>query len=247
MTPAHALAGRRILITRAAEDAERWAERLRRLGAAPTVFPCLHADPIDDLDAVSALRAALEHATWLLLSSARGARITAQLLGTPLHAGVRVAVVGPATRRAAMEQIGRVDLVARKGTAGALARELIALMRSENVSGASVVIAAAEGGRVDADRALAVAGIKAQRVNVYRTMPVPRALVRRDLGAGDVDDVWLASPSAVTGLLNRAVLPAGVRVITIGPTTSAAATAAGLRVAAEAPQPTLEGMLAVAV
>jgi uroporphyrinogen-III synthase len=58
-----------------------------------------------------------------------------------------------------------------------------------------------------------------------------------------VDDVLLASPSAVTGLVNCAVLPKVVRVITIGATTSAAAVAAGLSVTAEARWPNLDGML----
>jgi len=92
---------------------------------------------------------------------------------------------------------------------------------------------------------LTAAGITTRRVDVYRTAPVPPLARKRELAADGVDDVLLASPSAVTGLVNCAVLPKEARVITIGPTTSAAATAAGLRVTAEARWPNLDGMLEV--
>jgi uroporphyrinogen-III synthase len=58
-----------------------------------------------------------------------------------------------------------------------------------------------------------------------------------------VEAIWLASPSAVTGLLNQAELDPRTRVITIGPTTSAAARDAGIVVGAEARCPTFTGML----
>ena len=90
---------------------------------------------------------------------------------------------------------------------------------------------------------LAAAHITTRRVDVYRTSPVPPLARKRELAADRVDDVLLASPTAVTGLVNCAVLPKEVRVFTIGPTTSAAATAAGLSVTAEARWPNLDGML----
>ena len=89
---------------------------------------------------------------------------------------------------------------------------------------------------------LAAAHITTRRVDVYRTTPVPPSARKREFEADGVDDVLLASPSAVTGLVNCAV-PKAARVITIGPTTSAAATAAGLHVTAEARWPNLDGML----
>jgi uroporphyrinogen-III synthase len=55
--------------------------------------------------------------------------------------------------------------------------------------------------------------------------------------------ILLASPSAVLGLVHRAVLPVGAQVVTIGPATTAAARANGLAVAAQARHPDLEGLL----
>lgn len=242
---ARALQGRRILVTRAREDAERWAEALSRLGAAPVVFPCLVSEPIGDAATAGALRAGMAAATWLVVTSARGAEAVARLLAGPLPQHTHVAAVGPATARAAIEHLGRVDLVASVSTSEALGAELAALLCYAPSSVRSVLVAGAAGGRQDAEMELDAAGITTHRVDVYRTAPVPPSARKRELVADGVDDVLLASPSAVTGLVNCAVLPNEARVITIGPTTSAAATAAGLRVTAEARWPNLDGMLEV--
>lgn len=240
------LAGRRIVVTRALEDAERWAARLASLGATPVVLPCLVCEAVDDVRTVTALHDALEGACWLAVSSPHGAAFTGALLGTALRAGVRVAAVGEATADAASRHLGRIDLVATESTSAGLGRELARVLRDEDGAAAGkVVVAGAEGGRKDVEQTLRGAGFPAVRVNVYRTIPAPPSRTKRDLESDRIDDVLLASPSAVTGLLNTATVPAAARVITIGPTTSAAARAAGLRVTAQAGRPNLEGMLEV--
>jgi uroporphyrinogen-III synthase len=240
---ARALQGRRILVTRAREDAERWAEALSRLGAAPVVFPCLVSEPIGDAATTDALRTGMAAASWLLITSAKGADAVARLLAGPLPEHTRVAAVGPATARAAIEHLGRVDLVASASTSEALGAELASLLRNVPVWERSVLVAGAAGGRRDAEMELDAAHITVRRVDVYRTTPVAPSARKHQLEADGLDDVLLASPSAVTGLVNCAVLPKEARVITIGPTTSAAAVAAGLTVTAEARRPNLEGML----
>ena len=58
-----------------------------------------------------------------------------------------------------------------------------------------------------------------------------------------MDLALLASPSAVAGLLNRAVVQASLPVLTIGPSTTASAHSAGLNVVAEARERSLDSML----
>jgi uroporphyrinogen-III synthase len=58
-----------------------------------------------------------------------------------------------------------------------------------------------------------------------------------------VDNVVLASPSAVTGFVHQVQIDVPVAVYTIGPSTTAAARSAGLEVTAEAREPSLEGIL----
>lgn len=238
------LAGRRVLITRAADDAEVWAERLTRLGARPVLMPCLTCIPVDGPATASALIAALADASWLLLSSRHGAEVVASLLAGRLPPGVQVGVVGPSTAEAARRLLGRVDLVAARATSRGLADAMLARLGGA-ASGERIVVAGAANGRDDAASALTGAGARVTVIPVYRTVPAPPPAVKRDLAAEGVDDILLASPSAVRGLVNCAVLSPSARIITIGPTTTAAALAAGLAVAAESRRPDLEGMLEV--
>ena len=243
------LAGRRVLITRAEEDATRWALRLARLGATPVVFPCIMCEFLDDVETAAALRAAVAKSGWLVLTSARGAEAVARSLGGSLPGKIQVAAVGPATARAAEDYLAEPHLVSSAGTSLGLGRALAGRIIGEpgiperGAVVAGVVVAGAAEGRDEVERTLSANGIAVIRVNVYRTVPLPAIGERDRRTLVDVDDVLLASPSAVTGLLNRAIVRPHARVITIGPTTSLAAQAAGLRVAAEARTPTLEGML----
>lgn len=237
MTP---LSGRRVLITREAEDSRRWARRLSSAGAVPIVFPCITTEPIACRATIELVHAALARSEWLALSSARGAEVAARLIEVPLPMHVRVATVGATTAHVAKARLGRVDLVADPPTGAALGAELSSRLAG---SGQHVLVIGAENGRTDVESALAAAGVAFTRVDVYRTLPVPPAIAPRDLAADGVQDILLASPSAVSGLCNAAAIPASARIITIGPTTTSAARAAGLDVWAEARHPSLEGML----
>lgn len=235
------LAGRRILITREADDSRRWAHRLAATGAVPIVFPCLVCEPIAAPGMTQVLRAALANADWLVVSSVRGVEAAALLLeGSLPFAKVRVATVGPSTAVAAMMKFGHVDLVAKRATGAVLGADLAARLAGTDQR---VLVLGAEGGRTDVEQALSAAGVPWTRIDVYRTKPLPPASEPRDFAAEGVQDILLASPSAVSGLRNAAVIPADARIITIGPTTTSAARAAGLTVWAEARQPSLEGML----
>jgi len=239
-----ALVGRRVLVTRAADDAAAWARRLENIGAVPVLFPCLTTVRIEDHATVQQLRDGVANADWLGLSSRRGVDAAAALLGAPLPARVRVAAVGPATARAATEAWGRVDLVATLPTSEGLAAELSRTVPlGENAPAPLVVLAGALDGRREAESLLLTRGWRVLTVAVYRTVPTPASDERVNLDTVAPDDILLASPSAVTGLLNRAVPSRTARIFTIGPTTTAAARAAGLVVTAEARRPGLEGLL----
>lgn len=240
------LMGRRVLVTRAEEDSAEWANRLLRLGAHPVVLPCLVSQPLTDTGTTAHLRTALADADWLLVTSRRGVQSVADLMKREFPARIRIAAVGPATARAAAEHWRCVDLVATTPTSEGLATDLAELVETPlTETPPHAVVAGAVDGRRDAEVILAARGWRVTFVPVYETLAAPVSDQRFDLCREAVDDILLASPSAVLGLLNRAVLPCTARIITIGPTTTAAARAAGLVVAAEARRPGLEGMLEV--
>lgn len=238
------LAGRRVLVTRAAEDAVAWLSRLRDEGAMTEVMPCVRTERIAGPDLATRLHAALADAACLVVTSVHGVEAVAALAGG-LRATLttrEIAAVGEATGAAVRTQFGRDAFIGTGGTSRALAEELVGRW-GDGVSGRRVVVAGAKGGREDIEAVLSAAGATVARFDVYRTVVAPQRDPRRDLAREGVTDVLLASPSAVTGLLNQAIVGEGTRLVTIGPTTSAAVVAMGYRVAAESATPGIDAMM----
>lgn len=151
---------------------------------------------------------------WLVLTSATGAH---ELRRRARGRSTRVAAIG----RATAEAWGDVDLVPAVATQEGLLAEL------PRPAG-RVLFAGAE----DA-RPLLAGELAADVVVLYRTSPVD-AEVEGDLAV-------VASPSAARSL---AAANPTLAVVSIGPETTAAARAAGLRVTAEAQSPDLDGLVA---
>jgi uroporphyrinogen-III synthase len=226
----------RILLTRSEEDCSDWAEQLAARGAVTVSLPCIRCEPID----TPALREAFSKtdADWLVFTSRRGVEAAAAL--GAFEPGSKIAVVGAATAAAARERFGHVELVGA-GTGAKLAAQLV---EGAHVGpGDRVLLLLAENASDTLERTLETAGASVTRLDVYRTVPAPSLATKRAMSALDADNVLLASPSAVTGFVRQVVLDVPIRVFTIGPSTTAAARAAGLAVTAEAPAPSLEGLL----
>lgn len=228
-----------VLLTRAEEDNEAWAERLAAVGARPIALPCIRTEVIDSPELRAALAEALTDADWLVFTSRRGVEAFATLHESALLPDMRVAVVGAATAAAANDNVGRVDLTSEAGTAASLGRSL-----AERVApGTRVVVAVAENAGSTLPEALQAAGATCTRLNLYRTVAAPPAAKKHTLSALGADNVLLASPSAVTGFINQVDMDISADIFTIGPSTTAAAQAAGLTVEAQAEYPSLEGLM----
>jgi uroporphyrinogen-III synthase len=227
-------------LTRSAEDCAEWAARLAQHGVESVSLPCIDAAAIDTPQVRAALAAALPTSDWLVFTSRRGVEAFTALAPPPPQQRCRIAVVGAATGEAAKAALGRVDVVGG-GTAAALAA---ALLDGGNLERhARVLLVLAENAPDTLARALSAAGADCTRVDVYRTVPAAPAAPRRALSALGVDNVVLASPSAVTGFVHQVDVDVPARVYTIGPSTTAAARRAGLGVTAEAREPSFEGIL----
>jgi uroporphyrinogen-III synthase len=170
--------------------------------------------PLVEIELVETGPIELDDYDWLVLTSATGAR---ELRRRARGRAARVAAVG----RATAEAWGDVDLVPRESTQEGLLAEL------PRPAG-RVLFAGAEGAR-----SLLADELAADVVFLYRTKPVT-AEIEGDLAV-------VASPSAARALASaNPALP----VVSIGPETTAAARAVGLRVAAEAVTPDTEGLVA---
>ena len=111
------LAGRRVLVTRAAHQAGKLSEGLRALGAESVEVPVLEIRPPASFDSLDAALRQLDRYDWLILTSANTVRALADraaALGI-LHEPpitMKVAAVGDATAAAARKAGFPVTLVA---------------------------------------------------------------------------------------------------------------------------------------
>ncbi|MGE0190514.1 MAG: uroporphyrinogen-III synthase [Planctomycetota bacterium] len=228
----------RILLTRTAADNAWWSQALAAAGLEGVDLPCLEIQAVED-----AARRICAHADgadlWAFVSP-RAVRRAAALPTVPSPA-VRLAAVGRATAEALRASFGRVDVVASAGTGASLASDLAVLEPRPR----GVLWLGAADGAPDGVASLDAAGIPVWPVGLYRTVAAAAPDgARADLAALRIDAVFLASPSAWRGLQARAVVPDTLRLVTIGPTTSAAVRASGRDVFAESEQRDLAGLVA---
>ncbi|MFZ3216932.1 MAG: uroporphyrinogen-III synthase [Candidatus Acidiferrales bacterium] len=236
------LAGKRVVVTRAPEQAQDLVGVLEALGATVLLMPTVSFAPPEDSSELDAALRNIEAFDWILFTSQNAVRFVFQR-GCKLEnvqpvqpARPLVAAVGVATALAARHLDLRVDYVAVTQTGESLAAELRASM-----GGKKVFLPRSD--RVD-DRlpaALREAGAEVREVVAYRTLR-PATLDAEILGAlrrAEVDAIAFASPSAFQNLATfvpaaeLVALSERVRFAAIGSTTTRALREAGVRVAVE--------------
>lgn len=236
------LAGRRILVPRDGDAAMRAEAEIRARGGVPVRVPLIATVPPADPDAFAAAIAAWNAGEydWLAVTSAAGA---AAVIAAGAHPG-RIAAVGPAT--VAALATGGLTATLRPDhefTGAALGAALGAELRSAPAAPRRVLLALAEGAGTDLERALGDAGHLVTRVAAYRTVPAPRDPTR-DRVVDDVDAILVTSGSVAREVAVRFLpLPAGLRLVAIGPPTARVLAELGLTPDVVAERHTIAGML----
>jgi uroporphyrinogen-III synthase len=247
------LAGRRVLVTRAAHQAGKLSEGLRALGAEPVEVPVLEIRPPESFDALDRALRNLDSYDWLILTSAN----TVHALSEPAIAiawsslskkisGVKVAAIGEATADAARKAGLSVDLVPKNYVAESLVEAL-----GGQAEGKRILLARAATARDVIPEALRAAGAMVDVVDAYRNiMPeAAPAMLRGALQQG-IDAATFTSSSSVTHLAEAAraagipIPLAGVRAVSIGPITSETLRALGWEPAIEADPHDVRGLIA---
>lgn len=232
------------MVTRPEPGAGELRRRLEDLGARVLVVPAICFESAgDEADWAAALEA-LPGMAWIAFASGNGVRFFARRLaeaGAGLPPAVRLAAVGPGTAAEARERLRPPVLVARVSTAEGLAEELIERARPEE---GEVLLPSAEKGRRVLEERLSEAGFRVRRLVAYRTRTAEERDGKVELPAA-VDFVLFTSPSTVRGFLARSGMPAGAEAVSIGPTTTREARAAGLGSIREARRHDLEGLVEV--
>jgi len=236
------LLGKRVVVTRAREQASELRSRLEALGAEVLELPVIAIEPL------AFKLPALHRYAWLVFTSANGVAVFFDrgLAGASLDARalapVRVAAIGPGTAAALATRGVRADLVPERF----VAESLLEGFPAPGTPGERILLARAEQARDVLPDGLAGHGYEVEVLNLYRTVvaePDPDALAR--VRAGDVDAITFTSSSTVTNFLDVVgPLPdPQPLVVSIGPVTTATATERGLRVDAEAAEHTIEGLV----
>ena len=235
------LAGKRVLVTRAAEQAGELTDSLRRMGAEVLELPVIAFAPPERWDSLDAALAGGDVYDWLVFTSANGVRFFVQrCTGTGVDwkaLRARVCAVGPATAAAAEDCGFEVALIPPEYVGEALAEVLL----KEIKAGSRILLVRAAAARDTVPELLPAGGA---RVDV--TVP-PAGLeeqARAIFAAGRPDWVTFTSGSTVKNLLAAVGAEAlqGVRCASIGPVTSNVARKHGLTIDAEAEPSTAQGV-----
>jgi len=247
------LKGKRILLTRAAEQSRELVHAFEEQGALMSLLPLVEVLPPDDPAGLDqALRVGQSH-DWVFLTSQNAVRALeerAALLGIALReafAGVRIAAVGPATAQVAETAGLEVAYVAQKHQGICLADEL-----RTHIEGKRVLLPRSDRSNPDLVERLQELGALPKEVIAYKTgrpVAASRAEAEAVLQPG-VNAVLFFSPSAVQHfeeILGRerfVQLSGEAAFAAIGPVTAEALRKAGAQRVVLAPDTTVPALVA---
>lgn len=235
--PPSSLAGRRIVITRAAAQSEALAQGLSARGALPVVLPLVSFAEPDDFAPLDRAIAEAQQFDWLILTSAQAVRaLMARCadLHPPLtraNRRLRVACVGPVTAEAARGANLPVEYVAMTRNGVALANEL-----GSKLQGAKVLLPRSDRANPDLPAALERFGAHVTEVVAYRTVRPTESDEDslKQIVAGRADAILLFSPSAVqhfaelVGAAQLRLIQDKLGITAVGPVTAKALREAGV-------------------
>jgi len=230
------LFGKRILITRAREQASAFGQRLEAAGAEVIEFPTIQIEPPESWEPLDAAVARIREYQWVIFTSANGVRFFWDRLrnaGRDVRDlfGIMVCAIGPATAAALLDRGIRADIVPAEFKAEAL----VDAVGSERMRGARVLLARAAEAREVLPEELTRRGAVVDVVPAYRTVKNTANAdeLRTLLRDGKVDAVTFTSSSTVRYFLElvgdeATELLRGVVVASIGPITAETAARHGI-------------------
>jgi uroporphyrinogen III methyltransferase/synthase len=237
---ARPLFGRRIVVTRAREQAAGLADLLEAHGAEVILFPTIALAPPEDPAPLDRAVAAAASYDWMFFTSVNGVRaffaaFAASGRDVRELSRVSIGAIGPETAAELERRLLRPELVPEEYRAEGLVRAL----EGKAVAGARVLLPRASGARSVLPDALRARGATVDEVIAYRAVAPAGVDVEglaKALAAGDVDAVTFTSSSTVRHFVDmigpqrvaaiaRAARPV---VACIGPVTAETAAEAGL-------------------
>lgn len=252
-TAASQLAGRRVLVTRAAHQAGVLSGLLREAGALPIELPVIAFQPPADPARLDACLTKLGGYDWVVFTSANGVdAATSRLDELGLNSNelehTRLAAIGSATAARLREH----GLPVAFQPAEFVAEAVLAGLVERGVAGQRVLLLRAERARSILPDGLREVGAEVDVVPAYRTeLPEPSSqldAIIQHFKDDEIDIVTLTSSSTARNLVKllegRIDLLNRARIACIGPITATTATELGLRVDVVAGEYSIPGLVA---
>ncbi len=247
------LGGKRIVVTRARNQAADFVQSLTDLGAEVLEIPTIKIVPPSKFEPLKDALLGLNAYDWLVFTSPNGVEAFFDYFFKAFDdlrdiGGVRIAAVGPATAAKIRELHLKVDLMPDEARASKIAA---AFAKYESMENLKICLLRAEVANSDLPKALEELGAIVDDIAVYRTV----AETQDDNGAGTrllesgADWITFTSGSTVEHFHKRFNLPELMRkfpqmkLATIGPETSKALEVLGLQPTVEAKEHTIDGLL----
>jgi len=239
------LFGTRVAVTRARAQASDLRARLEALGAQVVEAPAIRIEPLDPTE-VDAVIASLDEVDTIAFTSANGASIFLERLRTSGRdaralSGTRIAVVGTPTARILRASGLTPDVIPPHGHRSGLG--LLNTLAEHPLFGTTAAVIRAEHGDDRLVDGLERLGVRTTLARAYRTI-IERPSDATIAALLECDVVTLASESTVRNLVS--MLPEGAQLppaVTIGPTTTAAALWARVRVLEESADPSIASVV----
>ncbi|MCF8026325.1 MAG: uroporphyrinogen-III C-methyltransferase [Desulfobacteraceae bacterium] len=245
------LFGRRIVVTRARNQASGLVQRLSELGASVTEVPVIKIQPVKDMSRLDTAIKNIGEYHWLIFTSVNGVkvffeRLAAHGLDTRALGRINTSAIGPATAAVMRENGLNADIMPESYRAESVVKAFADL----DMAGKKVILPRAEGARPVLPEELSKMGASVDEIISYRAVrqEVGAEDFAEKLKAGAIDMVTFTSSSTVRNFMS--LLPesgakqmlSGVAMAAIGPVTAETLADAGFQADVVAEEYTIEGL-----
>lgn len=250
------LFGKRIVVTRAREQASELSDLLRVRGADPVEFPVIRIQRMRDPAPLDEALSRLTSFDWMIVTSANTVPILAERMETMridarAFAGLKIAAIGPATAEAMRMHLGlRADYVPSE----AVAEAVLAQWPDNQMTGKRVLLPRAAEARELLPEGLEALGATVEVIAAYQTLADSDASEEflLQLEQGKLDAITFTASSTVKNFARSLAdvsdrplsdLLKNITLAAIGPVTGAALRDLGLLPSLIAEEHTIPGLV----
>lgn len=244
--------GKRIVVTRAREQASLLTRKIRDLGGIPLEFPTIQIVPLHNMSSLKQALKRIHEYQWIVFTSVNGVEIFFKQLALvnldirDLN-GIKLCAIGPSTCENLSQRGLKVEVVPSEYRA----EGIIEALQGKTAEGERVLLPRARGAREVLPDTLRQQGMAVDEIHLYEAAPViPDDISLLDtILNGQVDYITFTSSSTVSNfvkVLGEDKIPeiAGrARVACIGPITADKAAEYGIQADVVAEEFTIDGLI----